>query len=326
MLQSRDVVLFLQWKDFKGICMIDFQKLVKAGVHFGHQTSRWNPKMAPYIWGFKNKVHLIDVSKTAYQLERAAKFLESVTADGKTVLWVGTKKPAQPAIEAVAAISGMPYVKNRWVGGTLSNFGQVKKAVTKLLHYEDILSKSEQFPHYTKKEFNVFKKTAERLEKSVGGIRMLKWPIGAIVIVDVGKEFSALKEAEMMGVPVVAVVDTNCDPSRVDYVIPANDDAEQSIRVVLDYLGDAVVRGKEAARNRGVEEQEALATAEATMMPDQEEGTSEERTRASQARAKSSGSRRPPVHKRSPRPAAVEERKATEETAPAPSSTDDTSA
>lgn len=224
--------------------MVDFRKLVKAGVHFGHQTSRWNPKMAPYIWGFKNKVHLIDVSKTAYQLEAAAKFLESTVTDGKIILWVGTKKPAQKIIEAVAHKLEMPYVSHRWIGGTLSNFEQVKKARTKLLHYEDILAKSEKTAYHTKKELVVFQKMVDRLEKSVGGIRNLKWPVGAIVIIDAGKEFSALREANAMGVPVVALVDTNCDPSLVDYVIPGNDDAASSIQEVVSYLAEAVEKGK----------------------------------------------------------------------------------
>jgi len=230
--------------------MVDFRKLVKAGVHFGHQTSRWNPKMAPYIWGFKNKVHLIDVSKTAYQLESAAKFLESTVADGKTVLWVGTKKPAQKIIESVAHTLDMPYVSHRWIGGTLSNFEQVKKARTKLLHYEDVLAKSEKTPYHTKKELVVFQKVVDRLEKSVGGIRNLKWPIGAIVIIDAGKEYSALREANAMGVPVVALVDTNCDPSLVDYVIPANDDAVSSIQVITDYLAQAVEKGRLVAAKK----------------------------------------------------------------------------
>jgi small subunit ribosomal protein S2 len=276
--------------------MIDFQKLVKAGVHFGHQTSRWNPKMAPFIWGFKNKVHLIDVSKTAYQLEKAAEFLKKVTSEGKTVLWVGSKKPAQEVIERVGKETGMPYVKNRWIGGTLSNFGQVKKAVTKLLHYEDILNKTEQFPHYTKKEFNVFKKTAERLEKSVGGIRTLKWPVGAIVLVDVSKEFSALKEANVMGIPVVALVDTNCDPSLVDFVIPGNDDAVPPIDLILQELADAVNRGKLAAKNRDVAQAEVVAmSAEAGDQPlllEADELSAEEVT-ARNAKQKAAVAKRP---------------------------------
>jgi len=230
--------------------MIDFRQLVKVGIHFGHQTSRWCPKMAPYIWGFKNKVHLIDVSKTAYQLEKAAQFLEKRAAEGESVLWVGTKKAAQGAIYKAATKLGMPYVNHRWIGGTLSNYPQVKKSVTKLLHYEDIVAKSEKNPYYTKKELNMFQKIVNRLKRSIGGICGLTWPIGAIVVVDVEKEQSAVKEAVIMGIPVVAIVDTNGDPSLVDYVIPANDDAPQSISIILNYLAQAVSKGEEISKEK----------------------------------------------------------------------------
>ncbi|HXW86496.1 MAG TPA: 30S ribosomal protein S2 [Candidatus Bathyarchaeia archaeon] len=245
--------------------MIDFRLLVKAGVHFGHQTSRWNPKMAYYIWGYKNNTHLIDVSKTAYQLEKAAQFLESTAAEGKPILWVGTKRAAQGIIEKVAKSLEMPYVTHRWVGGTFCNYSQVKKSITKLLHYVDVLAKADKVSFYTKKELNVFQKMVIRLEKNVGGIRSMKWPIGAIVIVDIIKEVSALKEAAAMGIPVVALVDTNADPSLVDYVIPANDDAAQSIDILVDYLGQAAQRGKEVAMKKGKE-----------LVVEQEEKTAEE--------------------------------------------------
>jgi small subunit ribosomal protein S2 len=227
--------------------MIDFRKLVEAGVHFGHQRSRKCPKMDPFVWGVKNDTLLIDVSKTAFCLEKAAQFLENAAAEGKTILWVGTKKPAQEIIHTVAVRLKMPYVNHRWVGGTLSNYGQVKKSITKMLHLEDVVAKSEQYPHYTKKELNLFQKQIARLQKNVGGIRSLTWPVGALILVDVTKERSALKEAVAMGVPVVALVDTNADPSLVDYVIPANDDAPRSIKLIVDYLAEAVARGKERA-------------------------------------------------------------------------------
>jgi len=235
--------------------MVEFKSLVKAGVHFGHQMARWCPKMAPYIWGNKNNIHLIDVSKTAYQMEKAAKFLEEIASDGKSVLWIGTKKPAQEVIFEAAKQTGMPFVNHRWIGGTLSNNSQVKKSVTKLLHYEDIIFKSSDLTHYTKKELNTYQKLVDRLKKNVGGILKLKWPIGAIVLVDVRKEQSALKEAVTMGIPVVALVDTNGDPSMVDYVIPANDDAPRSIKVVIDYLSQAVLKGKELAGAKKEKEQ-----------------------------------------------------------------------
>src|SRR5579863_7707415 len=230
-------------RDFKEL----FGELIKAGVHFGHQKSRWCPKMEQYIWGYKNKVHLIDVSKTAFQLDKAEKLLESIAAEGKTILWVGTKKAASTPIKDAATKLNMPYVNHRWLGGTLLNFSQVKKSLTRLLHYEDVLAKSESNPFYTKKELNLYRKTADKLEKTVGGIRKLALPIGAIVVVDVTKEQSAVKEAVLMGIPVVGIVDTNADPSLIDYVIPANDDSPQSINLILGYLADAVARGKETA-------------------------------------------------------------------------------
>ena len=227
--------------------MIELEKLFKAGVHFGHQKRRWCPKMEPYIWGYKNKVHLIDISKTAQQLERSALFLKDLASQGKAILWVGTKKPAQEIIKAVATKLDMPYVSHRWIGGTLSNFAQVKKSVTKYLHYKDILQKADKYPHYTKKELNTIHKAAARLEQNIGGIVHLSWPLGAIVVVDVIKERSAIREAVTMGVPVVALVDTNADPSLVDYVIPTNDDSPRAIKVLIDYLADATDEGKKAA-------------------------------------------------------------------------------
>lgn len=231
--------------------MIDFRKLIKAGVHFGHEDSRWFPAMAQYIWGKKNKIHLIDVSKTAFQLERAAQFLESIASEGKQILFVGTKEPAQAIIEEIAKKLGMPYVNHRWVGGTLNNYAQVKKSVTRLLHYEDVIARAEKYPHYTKKELSIIQKNIDRLLKNVGGIRSLNWPIGAVVLVDVTKEKSALKEAVSVGIPVVAIVDTNGDPSLVDYVIPANDDAPSSIEFIIKFLGDAVSMGRKISTTKG---------------------------------------------------------------------------
>jgi small subunit ribosomal protein S2 len=240
--------------------MIDFRELVRLGAHFGHIKRRLHPKMNRYIWGVKNNVHLFDVSKTARLIDSAAKFLESVAAQQKTILWVGTKKPARDAIFEVAQKLNMPYVNHRWIGGTLSNFSQVRKSVTKLLHYEDILAKAAENPYYTKKELNSFSKMVDRLKKNIGGIINLTWPIGAIVLVDVIKEGAALREAVTVGVPIVALVDTNSDPSLVNHVIPINDDSARVIKLVIDYLGDAVVKGQKIAQQEAKkkkEEQEA---------------------------------------------------------------------
>ncbi len=232
---------------------IDLKTLIKSGVHFGHQTSRWDPKMRPYIWGSKNGIYLIDVSKTAYQLEQAAKFLESLAAEGKTILWVGTKKPAQEVIEKAGKECQLPYVVNRWVGGTFSNYRQVRKSVANLLHYEDIIAKAQEL-HYSKKELNTYQKLIDRLMKNVGGIKHLSWPVGAVVIVDVKKEHVAVKEAITTGIPVIALVDTNSDPSLINYVIPANDDAPRSITVLINYLIEAVKKGQSVAANKPQEQ------------------------------------------------------------------------
>lgn len=226
--------------------MKDLRDLIKSGVQFGHQTWRWNPKMAPYIWGQKNGIHLIDVSKTQFQLQKAAKFLETLAAEGKSVLFCGTKKSAKKAIEKVAAETKAPVVAHRWIGGTLTNAPQIRKAVTKLLHLKDIVAKADQSFH-TKKELSVFNKQIERLEKNVGGICKLVWPVGALVVVDVKKEHVAISEALSMGVPVVALVDTNSDPSNIAYVIPTNDDAPRAIECIMEELAEAVVRGKKSA-------------------------------------------------------------------------------
>jgi len=236
---------------------VDIRLLIKSGVQFGHQTWRWNPKMAPYIWGQKNGIHLIDVSKTAFQIEKAAKFLESLAAQGKSILWCGTKKSARKAIAYVAETTKCPTVSHRWIGGSLTNFPQVKKSVTKLLHLEDIVAKAEQ-SHHTKKELSVFNKKIDRIEKNVGGIRKLTWPVGALVVVDVKKEHVAISEALSSGVPVVALVDTNSDPSGIAYVIPTNDDAPRAVECVIHALVEAVVRGQKAVVHAPKKEVEAL--------------------------------------------------------------------
>ena len=222
--------------------MIEFRDLIQAGLHFGHQKSRWCPKMAPYIWGHRNGVHLIDVSKIAFNLEKASKFLEEVAARGETILWVGTKKSAKNMIESIGQNLNMPYVSHRWLGGTITNFYQVKKAVTKYLHLEDVIKKADESA-YTKKECVTFQKAADRLKRTVGGLIDLKMPIGAIVLIDVRKEATALQEASVAGIPIVALVDSNADPMGVDFVIPGNDDSPKAIKFVLDYLAAGAARG-----------------------------------------------------------------------------------
>ena len=225
--------------------MIDLKKLVEAGVHFGHHTSRWHPKMRPYIWGARNKTHLINVAKTAFLLDRAEKFLEQAAGSGKDILWVGTKKPAQSIVRSAAEKLNMPSVSHRWIGGTLSNFEQVRKAVTRLLHLRDVQEKS--LSRYKKKEQSMIIKETERLNKNVGGIVSMKSLPAAIIVVDAKKEQAVIREANVMNIPVVCLIDTNTDPSGVSYVIPGNDDSPKSIAMIMECLSQAVAKGAKAA-------------------------------------------------------------------------------
>ena len=222
--------------------MLDLREMLKADVHFGHRTARWCPKMRPFIWGAKNKVHLIDVSKTAFLLEKAASYIKAVTAEGGTLLWIGTKKPAQATMQRIATSLEMPYVINRWVGGTLSNFDQVKKAITRLLHLRDVVKKGGN--HYKKKEIVMLNKEIARLEKNVGGILDLEYPPAALIVVDAKKEHAAVKEASNLNIPVIALIDTNTDPEGVSMIIPGNDDSPRSITFILDHLATSAHEGK----------------------------------------------------------------------------------
>lgn len=237
--------------------MLDLREMLKAGIHFGHKTARWCPKMRPFIWGAKNKVHLIDVSKTAILLEKAGSYIKAVAANGGTLLWIGTKKPAQAAIQKIADNLHMPFVINRWVGGTLSNYDQVKKAITRLLHLRDVVKKGGSY--YKKKEIVMITKEIARLEKNVGGIIELEYPPAAIIIVDAKKEHAAVKEASTLKIPIIALVDTNTDPEGVSLIIPANDDSPRSINFVLEYLAAQAQEGKKLyLEKRDRERQEQL--------------------------------------------------------------------
>lgn len=221
---------------------IDLKQLLEVGIHFGHKTSRWSPQMRPFIWGSRNKVHLIDISKTAFLLERAGAFAKSLAAEGGEILFVGTKKPAQDLVKKAAIGLGMSYVVHRWIGGTLSNFEQVKKAITRLLHFQDVIKKN--YGNYKKKELVTMQKEVERLEKNIGGIINLGYPPAAIIVVDGKKEHAVIKEASRLGIPIIGLIDTNTDPKGVTHVIPGNDDSPKSIEFVLNYLETAIKAGR----------------------------------------------------------------------------------
>jgi len=222
---------------------VDIKQLLEAGVHFGHKTSRWHPKMAPYIHSKRQDAHIIDLTKTVIGLEAALPFLTQVAASGKQVLFVGTKKQAKDAVKAIAEKTGQPYVTERWIGGMLTNVATVNQQVKKLKDLENRLENGELEKRYNKLEVQRFAEEIEELNLKYGGIKNLNGRPGAIVVVDVLVDDGAVKEAKVLGVPVVGVVDTNVDPTPIDYVVPGNDDAIKSVGLLLEYFGAAVAEG-----------------------------------------------------------------------------------
>ncbi len=222
--------------------VVTMKQLLEAGVHFGHQTPRWNPKMKPYIFGSRNGIHIIDLQKTEKLFEKACDFIKEVTANGGKVLFVGTKKQAQDAIEEEAARVGAFYVNFRWLGGTLTNFETIKKSIEKLKWLENIIDNS-TIEDYPKKEQIAMKRHKIKLERSLHGIKNMEGLPNLLYIVDPSREYIAVREARKLGIPIVAIVDTNCDPTLIDYVIPGNDDAIRAIRLFSSKIADAVSEG-----------------------------------------------------------------------------------
>ena len=222
---------------------ISMKQLLEAGVHFGHQKSHWNPRMKSYIFGTRNGIHIIDLQQTVGLFEQANKFIKDITSEGGDVLFVGTKKQAQGIIAEEAARCEMPYINTRWLGGTLTNFNTIRSRVDYLLE----LKKLEEEGHMDllpKKEAKGLKREIQKLEHLIGGIVNMKRPPAALFIVDSLKEYIAVREARNLGIPIVAVVDTNCDPTDADYIIPSNDDAIRAIKLFVSKVADACIEGK----------------------------------------------------------------------------------
>ena len=226
------------------MAVISMKHLLEAGVHFGHQTRRWNPKMAQYIFTERNGIYIIDLQKTVRKIDEAYMFVRDVAMEGKSILFVGTKKQAQESIESEAKRCGMYYVNNRWLGGTLTNFRTIQTRI-KRLNDIDAMEKNGQFDILPKKEVIKLCAEREKLLKNLGGIREMKKLPGALFIVDPRKERIAVAEARILGIPIVAIVDTNCDPDEIDYVIPGNDDAIRAVKLIAGKLADAVLEGKQ---------------------------------------------------------------------------------
>ena len=233
--------------------VVSMKQLLEAGVHFGHQTRRWNPKMAQYIFTERNGIYIIDLQKTVKKLEEAYLFVRDAAADGSDVLFVGTKKQAQDSVKEEAIRCGMPYVNARWLGGMLTNFNTIKRRIKRL----EQLKKMEAdgtFDLLPKKEVIKLKLEIEKLEKFMGGIVNMKKQPAAMFIVDPRKERIAVQEAHKLGIPIVAIVDTNCDPDEIDYVIPGNDDAIRAVRLIAGAMADAVIEGRQGEQEAPAEE------------------------------------------------------------------------
>ncbi len=249
------------------MAVVAMKQLLEAGVHFGHQTRRWDPKMAEYIFQARNGIHIIDLQKTSKKLDEAYAFLKEQVEEGKTVLFVGTKKQAQECVKEAALKCGMYYVDQRWLGGMLTNFDTIQKRIQRLKDLE-AMEQDGTFEVLPKKEVILLKKEMEKLERNLGGIKEMDKLPGVIFLVDPKKERIAILEAKKLNIPVIGLVDTNCNPEELDYPIPGNDDAIRAVKLIADVMANAVIEGKqgESFETAEEEQQEEAAAEEATSM------------------------------------------------------------
>jgi small subunit ribosomal protein S2 len=241
---------------------ISMKQLLEAGVHFGHQTSRWNPKMKPYIFGARNGIHIIDLQQTVTMFKEVEAVVKNLAASGGHVLFVGTKKQAQEAVKEEAVRCGMFYVHHRWLGGTLTNFSTIRQSIERLRKIEEMENDPKIVEALTKKEMLGLKREKEKLEQALGGIKSMKKLPDAIFVVDPKQEEIAVREARRLGVQVIAVIDTNCDPDMVDHKIPGNDDAIRAIRLFCAAMADAIIEGRNLYERSLVKDKDTGAASE----------------------------------------------------------------
>ena len=237
------------------MAVVAMKQLLEAGVHFGHQTRRWDPKMAEYIFQARNGIHIIDLQKTSKKIDEAYAFLKEQAEEGKTVLFVGTKKQAQECMKEAAIICGMYYVDQRWLGGMLTNFETIRARVQRLKDLET-MQEDGTFDVLPKKEVILLKKEMEKLERNLGGIKEMEQLPGVIFLVDPKKERIAVLEAKKLNIPVIGLVDTNCNPEEVDYAIPGNDDAIRAVKLIADVMANAIIEGRQGESFEVAEEQD----------------------------------------------------------------------
>lgn len=258
------------------MAVVAMKQLLEAGVHFGHQTRRWDPKMAEYIFQARNGIHIIDLQKTSKKLDEAYSFIKEQAEEGKTVLFVGTKKQAQECMKEAALKCGMYYVDQRWLGGMLTNFGTIQTRIQRLKDLET-MQEDGTFDVLPKKEVILLKKEMEKLEKNLGGIKEMDKLPGVIFLVDPKKERIAILEAKKLGIPVVGLVDTNCNPEELDYPIPGNDDAIRAVKLIADVMANAVIEGKQGESfEPEMQEEQVAETEEATSIEEVVEAAEEE--------------------------------------------------
>ncbi len=301
--------------------IISMKQLLEAGVHFGHQTRKWNPKMRKYIFTARNDIHIINLEVTSEQVDKAYTFVRDIVATGKSVLFVGTKKQAQEAIKEEAERCGMFYVNTRWLGGTLTNFKTIRNRIERLNKLNQ-MEKVGEFDLLPKKEVALLKQERDKLEKNLGGIKEMRELPGVLFIVDPSNEKICVHEAKILGIPVVSLVDTNCDPSDVDFVIPGNDDAIRSVKLIASAIADAVIEAREGVSMKKEDEQTAteedvdLESLLGQVKPSVELAEAGEEVKA---QAKKPAKRKPAVKKEGEAKAETEEPKQ-EETAEKPAS------
>ena len=247
------------------MAVVAMKQLLEAGVHFGHQTRRWDPRMAEYIFQARNDIHIIDLQKTSKKIDEAYEFLREQSEEGKTVLFVGTKKQAQDCMKEAAEKCGMYYVNQRWLGGMLTNFATIEKRIQRLNELEK-MEEDGTFEVLPKKEVILLKKEMDKLEKNLGGIKDMKELPGVLFIVDPKKERNAILEARKLNIPTIGLIDTNCNPNDVDYAIPGNDDAIRAVKLIADCMANAVIEGRQGEAQEVSEEEQVAESEEPTTM------------------------------------------------------------
>lgn len=252
------------------MAIVNMKELLEAGVHFGHQTRRWNPKMKPYIFGARNGIHIIDLQKTVKLFKTTYDFVVKTVSEGYSILFVGTKKQARDSILEESERCGMFYVVSRWLGGTLTNFKTIQKSINRLKELE-AMQEDSSLNQYTKKEAMMMQKQLGKLQKNLGGIKNMDELPGAVFVVDAKRERIAIKEARKLGIPVVAIADSNCDPDEIDFIIPGNDDAIRAIRLICSKIADACIEGHNLSEERMRAEEELRKEREASIEEKAEE-------------------------------------------------------